>query len=63
MEILGAGMVHPNVLRMSGFDPDVYQGFAFGIGLDRIIMLQYGIDDIKRIYTNDLRFLNQFRRD
>lgn len=63
MEILGAGMVHPNVLRMSGFDPEVYQGFAFGIGLDRIIMLQYGIDDIKRIYTNDLRFLNQFRRD
>ena len=63
MEILGAGMVHPNVLRMSGFDSEVYQGFAFGIGLDRIIMLQYGIDDIKRIYTNDLRFLNQFRRD
>jgi phenylalanyl-tRNA synthetase alpha chain len=63
MEILGAGMVHPNVLKMSGFDPEVYQGFAFGIGLDRIIMLQYGIDDIKRIYTNDLRFLNQFRRD
>ena len=63
MEILCAGMVHANVLRMSGFDPEVYQGFAFGIGLDRIIMLQYGIDDIKRIYTNDLRFLNQFRRD
>jgi phenylalanyl-tRNA synthetase alpha chain len=60
IEILGAGMVHPNVLRGVGYDPDVYTGFAFGMGLERIAMLKYGIDDIRLFYGNDLRFLNQF---
>lgn len=63
IEILGAGMVHPNVLKMSGFDPNVYQGFAFGIGVERIAILRYGIDDIRYFYTNDLRFLNQFSKE
>lgn len=62
IEILGAGMVHPNVLRMSGYDPDIYSGFAFGMGVERIAMLKYGIDDIRHFYTNDLRFLKQFAR-
>jgi phenylalanyl-tRNA synthetase alpha chain len=62
IEILGAGMVHPNVLRMSGFDPAVYTGFAFGMGPERIAMLKYGIEDIRHFYTDDLRFLNQFKR-
>jgi phenylalanyl-tRNA synthetase alpha chain len=62
IEILGAGMVHPNVLRMSGFDPSVYTGFAFGMGPERIAMLKYGIEDIRHFYTDDIRFLNQFRR-
>ena len=61
IEILGAGMVHPNVLEMSGFDSKTYQGFAFGIGAERIAMLKYGIDDIRNFYTNDLRFINQFQ--
>lgn len=60
IEILGAGMVHPNVLEMAGYDPDVYTGFAFGMGPDRIAMLKYGIDDIRQFYTNDLRFLKQY---
>ncbi len=60
IEILGAGMVHPNVLGMGGFDPNKYQGFAFGIGPERIAMLKYGIDDIRQFYTNDLRFNRQF---
>jgi phenylalanyl-tRNA synthetase alpha chain len=60
IEILGAGMVHPNVLRMAGFDPEVYSGFAFGMGPERIAMLKYGIDDIRQFYTNDNRFLKQF---
>ncbi len=60
IEILGAGMVHPNVLRGVGYDPDVYTGFAFGMGLERIAMLKYGIDDIRLFYGNDLRFLKQF---
>ena len=60
IEILGAGMVHPNVLRMSGFDPEKYSGFAFGLGVERIAMLKYGIDDIRHFYTNDIRFLKQF---
>ncbi|HEY8436329.1 MAG TPA: phenylalanine--tRNA ligase subunit alpha [Haloplasmataceae bacterium] len=63
IEILGAGMVHPNVLRMSGFDPERYQGFAFGIGPDRVAILKYGIDDIRQFYTNDLRFLKQFNEE
>ena len=61
IEILGAGMVHPSVLRMSGIDPEVYSGFAFGLGPDRIAMLKYGIDDIRHFYQNDHRFLTQFQ--
>lgn len=60
IEILGAGMVHPNVLEMAGFDSKKYTGFAFGMGQDRIAMLKYGIDDIRQFYTNDVRFLKQF---
>ena len=60
IEILGAGMVHPNVLRGSGIDPDVYSGFAFGMGLDRIAMLKYDIDDLRLMFENDKRFLTQF---
>lgn len=61
IEILGAGMVHPNVLKMSGIDSEVYSGFAFGLGPDRIAMLRYGIDDIRHFYQNDHRFLDQFQ--
>lgn len=60
IEILGAGMVHPRVLEMGGYDPKVYSGFAFGMGPERIAMLKYGIDDIRQFYTNDIRFLKQF---
>ncbi|MFC1900638.1 phenylalanine--tRNA ligase subunit alpha [Chloroflexota bacterium] len=60
LEILGAGMTHPDVLRRGGIDPDVYTSFAFGIGLDRLPMLRYGIDDMRLFYNNDLRFLRQF---
>ena len=60
MEIMGAGMVHPNVLRNAGYDPDVYTGFAFGLGPERIAMLKYGIEDIRLFYGNDIRFLRQF---
>lgn len=60
IEIMGAGMVHPNVLRDAGIDPDVYQGFAFGGGIDRLAVLKYGIDDIRAMYNGDLRFVNQF---
>jgi phenylalanyl-tRNA synthetase alpha chain len=60
IEVLGAGMVHPNVLKMAGYDPEKYQGFAFGMGIERIAMLRYGIDDIRNFYTNDIRFLRQF---
>jgi phenylalanyl-tRNA synthetase alpha chain len=60
IEILGAGMVHPNVLRNCGIDPDVYSGFAFGMGLDRITMLKYDIDDLRLMFENDKRFLAQF---
>ena len=62
IEVLGAGMVHPNVLEMCGYDSKVYQGFAFGTGLDRFAMFKYGIPDIRTIYGNDIRFLNQFDR-
>ena len=62
IEVLGAGMVHPNVLKMSGYDPEVYQGFAFGTGLDRMAMFKYGIPDIRTIYGNDIRFVEQFDR-
>jgi phenylalanyl-tRNA synthetase alpha chain len=60
IEVLGAGMVHPNVLRKSGIDPEVYGGFAFGLGPDRFAMLKYGVEDIRNFYLNDVRFLTQF---
>ncbi len=60
LEILGAGMVHPDVLSMSGYDPKVVSGFAFGLGIERIAMLKYGVDDMRLFYDNDVRFLNQF---
>ncbi|GAB4075024.1 phenylalanine--tRNA ligase subunit alpha [Barrientosiimonas marina] len=60
IEILGAGMVHPNVLEMAGYDSNLYTGFAFGMGPDRIAMLKYGIDDIRHFYRNDKRFITQF---
>ena len=62
IEVLGAGMVNPHVLEMCGFDPKEYQGFAFGIGLERVAMLKYDIDNIRDFYNNDLRFLEQFER-
>ncbi|TFG83769.1 MAG: phenylalanine--tRNA ligase subunit alpha [Erysipelotrichales bacterium] len=62
IEILGAGMVHPNVLAMAGFDPYKVSGFAFGLGVERVALLKYGIDDIRHLYTNDIRFLTGFRR-
>ena len=60
IEILGCGMVHPHVLEMSGIDPEVYSGFAFGVGLERIALLKYGIDDMRLMIENDERFLKQF---
>ncbi|MCI5745553.1 MAG: phenylalanine--tRNA ligase subunit alpha [Erysipelotrichaceae bacterium] len=63
IEILGAGMVHPNVLKMSGYDPDVYSGYAIGFGVDRITMLKYGFDDIRQLYNNDLRVISQFVKE
>ncbi|MBO5913773.1 MAG: phenylalanine--tRNA ligase subunit alpha [Clostridia bacterium] len=60
MEILGSGMVHPNVLRAGGIDPDVYTGFAFGMGVERVAMVMAGIDDLRLLYENDARFLKQF---
>ncbi|MCL2088977.1 MAG: phenylalanine--tRNA ligase subunit alpha [Oscillospiraceae bacterium] len=60
IEVLGAGMVHPDVLSRCGVDPDIYSGFAFGVGLERITMRKYGISDIRYFYENDLRFLRQF---
>jgi len=62
IEILGAGMVHPKVLEMAGYDTKEYTGFAFGMGPDRIAMLKYGIEDIRHFYTNDIRFLKQFHQ-
>ncbi|MGA7673325.1 MAG: phenylalanine--tRNA ligase subunit alpha [Nitrolancea sp.] len=62
IEILGAGMVHPNVLAGVGYDPDRYSGFAFGCGIERLAMLKYGIQDIRAFYASDLRFLSQFNR-
>lgn len=62
IEVLGSGMVHPNVLKMNGYDPEVYGGFAFGTGLDRVAMFKYGITDIRLLYQNDIRFLSQFDR-
>ncbi len=60
IEILGCGMVHPKVLANCGIDPEVYSGFAFGMGLDRIVMKRYGIDDLRLLFENDMRFLDQF---
>ena len=62
IEILGSGMVHPNVLASCGIDSEKYQGFAFGIGIERVAMLKYGITNIRDFYTNDLRFINNFNR-
>ena len=62
IEVLGSGIVHPNVLKMNGYDPEVYSGFAFGTGLDRLAMFKYGITDIRLLYQNDVRFLEQFDR-
>ncbi len=61
LEIAGCGVVHPNVLRHGGIDPERYTGFAFGMGLDRLTMLRYGVDDLRLFFENDLRFLSQFR--
>jgi phenylalanyl-tRNA synthetase alpha chain len=61
LEILGSGMIHPGVFRNVGYDPEVYTGFAFGAGIERIAMLKYGIDDIRLFYENDLQFLEQFK--
>ena len=60
LEILGCGMVHPNVFRHVGYNPEVYTGYAFGMGIERIAALRYGIDDLRLFYENDVRFLNQF---
>ena len=61
IEILGCGMVHPNVLKVGGIDTEKYTGFAFGMGVERIAMLKYGVDDIRNFYENDMRFINQFK--
>ena len=61
LEILGSGMVHPNVLEMSGYDPSIINGYAFGMGVERIAMLKYGIDDLRLFFENDLRFVRQFK--
>ncbi len=60
IEMMGAGMVHPNVIKNAGLDPAKYQGFAFGMGLDRLALLQWGIDDVRLMHSADLRFVNQF---
>ena len=62
IEVLGAGMVHPNVLEMAGFDSTKCSGFAFGVGIERVAMLKYGVDDIRNFYINDTRFLKMFDR-
>ena len=61
LEVMGCGMVHPNVLRMSGIDPEEFSGFAFGMGVERLAMLRYGVNDLRLFFDNDLRFLGQFR--
>ena len=60
LEVMGGGLVHPDVLRAGGLDPEEWQGFAFGGGIDRLVMLKYGIDDIRHLYSGDLRLVNQF---
>ena len=61
LEVLGCGMVHPNVLRNVGIDPEVYSGFAFGMGMERLTMLRYSVTDLRSFFENDLRFLKQFK--
>lgn len=61
LEVLGCGMVHPNVLRNVGIDPEIYSGFAFGMGMERLTMLRYGVNDLRAFFENDLRFLKQFK--
>ena len=63
LEVLGCGMVHPQVLRNSGVDPDIYQGYAFGMGIERLAMLRYGVQDLRQFFENDVRFLRQFRNE
>lgn len=60
IEIMGAGMVHPAVLKNAGIDPDVYQGFAFGMGIDRLAVMRYGVDDVRLFYNGDMRIVSQF---
>ncbi len=60
IEIMGAGMVHPNVLRNAGIDPEIFQGFAFGMGIDRLAVMKYGVDDVRLFYNGDLRVVSQF---
>ena len=60
LELGGSGMVHPSVLEVCGVDPERWSGFAFGFGIDRLAMLRYGIDDLRDLWTNDVRFLEQF---
>ncbi|MBL4623049.1 MAG: phenylalanine--tRNA ligase subunit alpha, partial [Immundisolibacteraceae bacterium] len=60
LEVLGSGMVHPKVLSNVGLDPEIYSGFAFGMGVERLAMLRYGVDDLRTFFDNDLRFLTQF---
>jgi phenylalanyl-tRNA synthetase alpha chain len=60
MEMLGSGMVHPKVLKNMKIDPEKYSGYAFGMGIDRLVMLKYGIEDIRNFHSNDFRFLKQF---
>ena len=60
IEVMGAGMVHPNVLKSSGIDPTLYSGFAFGMGIDRLGVMKYGVEDVRDYYSGDLRFVNQF---
>lgn len=60
IEVMGAGMVHPNVLRGAGINPEIYSGFAFGMGIDRLGVMKYGVEDVRDYYTGDLRFVNQF---
>jgi phenylalanyl-tRNA synthetase alpha chain len=61
LEILGCGMVHPNVLENAGVDPEEFTGYAFGMGIDRLAMLRYGVNDLRAFFENDLRFLRQFQ--
>jgi len=61
LELLPCGMIHPNVLKAGKIDPEIWNGFAFGMGLDRLVMLRFGIDDIRNIHGADLRFINQFK--